>query len=173
VRTLLVLRHAKSDWTHGPGEPDVARPLSARGRRAADTIGRFIAASGNVPDGAVRSPAHRVVETLERAMEAGKWRCAVRESERLYGFAVDAIVDEVRAEDDATSVLLVVGHEPTCAEMVAQLIGGGQVVMPTAALARVDFDAERWSGVAAGGGVLRWLVTPRLVATDTSSGGKC
>jgi hypothetical protein len=50
--------------------------------------------------------------------------------------------------------------------MVAQLIGGGHIVMPTAALARVDFDAERWSGVAPGGGVLRWLVTPRLVATE-------
>jgi phosphohistidine phosphatase len=97
----------------------------------------------------------------------------VRESERLYGFAVDAIVDEVRAEDDATSVLLVVGHEPMCSEMVAQLIGGGRVVMPTAALARVDFVTERWSGVAAGDGVLRWLVTPRLVAPDTPSAGKC
>jgi hypothetical protein len=38
--------------------------------------------------------------------------------------------------------------------------------MPTAALARVDFDAERWYDVAAGEGTLRWLVTPRLLGTD-------
>jgi phosphohistidine phosphatase len=166
VRTVLVLRHAKSDWSHGPDEPDLARPLSSRGRRSADAIGRFIAESDNAPDAAVRSPAKRVGETLARAMEAGKWRCPVRESDQLYGCGVDAIVGEIRAENDSTGVLLVVGHEPNCSETVAHLIGGGQVLMPTAALACVDFDVERWSDLQPGSGLLRWLVTPRLLGTE-------
>jgi phosphohistidine phosphatase len=166
MRTVLVLRHAKSDWSAGPGASDLARPLSARGRRSADAIGRFIAETANVPDGVVRSPARRVVETLERAMAAGRWRCAVRESDRLYGYGFDVLVGEIRLEADSTNTLLVVGHEPTCSEAVARLIGGGQVLMPTAALARVDFDAERWYDIAAGEGTLRWLVTPRLLGTD-------
>ncbi|MFZ0059951.1 MAG: SixA phosphatase family protein [Acidimicrobiales bacterium] len=165
MHSVLVLRHAKSDWSHASEEPDLVRPLSPRGRRSADAIGRFIADSGNVPDGALRSPAARVVETLDRAMEAGKWRCAVRESDRLYGFGIDALVSEIRGENDGTGVLLVVGHEPTCSEAVAALIGGGQVLMPTAAVARVDFAEEHWADVVAGTGVLRWLVTPRLLGT--------
>ncbi len=165
MRTVLVLRHAKSDWSHGPREPDLDRPLSGRGRRSADAIGRFIAESDNIPDRVVHSPARRVIETLTRAMEAGKWRCAVRESDRLYGFGVDAIVSEIRAENDSTGVLLLVGHEPMCSELVAQLIGGGQVVMPTAALARVEIDVERWSDLTSGMGLLLWLVTPRLLGT--------
>lgn len=163
VRTVLVLRHAKSDWSHGRDEPDLARPLSGRGRRSADAVGRFIAESGSIPDGAIRSPAERVVETLARAMAAGKWRCAVRESDRLYGLGFDALVGEIRIEADPTGVLLVVGHEPTCSVAIAHLIGGGQVVMPTAALACLDFQVAHWSDVAAGTGALRWLVTPRLI----------
>ena len=166
MRTVLILRHAKSDWSAGPDASDLARPLSARGRRSADAIGRFIAETANIPDAVVRSPARRVVETLERAMAAGKWRCAVREADRLYGYGSEALVDEIRLEADLTNTVLVVGHEPTCSEAVSRLIGGGQVLMPTAALARVDFDAERWGDVAAGEGTLRWLVTPRLFGTD-------
>ncbi|HXZ83304.1 MAG TPA: histidine phosphatase family protein [Acidimicrobiales bacterium] len=166
MRILLVLRHAKSDWSHGPDEPDTDRPLSARGRRSADAIGRFIAETGNIPDSAIRSPAKRVVETLTRAMEAGKWRCPVRDSDQLYGLGLEALVGEIRAEVDSTDVLLVVGHEPTCSEAIAHLIGGGHVIMPTAALARVDFDVELWSDVAAETGALRWLLTPRLVGVS-------
>jgi len=117
-----------------------------------------------VPDGAVCSPAVRVIETIERAMAAGKWECAVRESDRLYAYGFDALVSEVRLEPDATGVLLVVGHEPTCSEAVAHLIGGGQVRMATGALARVDFDMS-WCELDAGTGELRWLVTPRLLGT--------
>ena len=117
-----------------------------------------------MPDGAICSPAVRVVETLERAMVAGKWECAVRESDRLYACGFDALVSEIRLEADATDVLLVVGHEPTCSEAVAHLIGGGQVRMATGALARVDFDMS-WFDLDAGTGVLRWLVTPRLLGT--------
>lgn len=117
-----------------------------------------------MPDGAICSPAVRVVETLERAMAAGKWECAVRESDRLYAYGLDALVSEIRLEADATDVLLVVGHEPTCSEAVAHLIGGGQVRMATGALARVDFDVS-WFDLDASTGVLRWLVTPRLLGT--------
>ena len=166
MRTVLILRHAKSDWSAGPDASDLARPLSARGRRSADAIGRFIAETANIPDAVVRSPARRVVETLERAMAAGKWRCAVREADRLYGYGSEALVGEIRLEADLTNTVLVVGHEPTCSEAVSRLIGGGQVLMPTAALVRVDFDAERWCDIAAGEGTLRWLVTPRLLGTD-------
>ncbi|MGD0743424.1 MAG: histidine phosphatase family protein [Acidimicrobiales bacterium] len=166
MHTLLVLRHAKSDWSHGTNVSDLSRPLSVRGRRNADAIGRFVAETANVPDGVIRSPARRAAETLDRAMAAGKWRCAVRQSDQLYGFGLDALVGEIRLESDSTKVLLVVGHEPTCSEAVAHLIGGGQVFMPTAAMARIDFDAERWFEVTAGEGALRWLITPSLIGAD-------
>ena len=58
---------------------------------------------------------------------------------------------------------MVVGHEPTCSEIVRFLIGGGLVRMPTAALARIDLRVDEWGQVSAGTGVLSWLVVPRVI----------
>ena len=137
MSTLLVLRHAKSDWSADPAGYDEERPLARRGEKGADAIGRFIAATGNVPDEAVRSPARRVVETLDRAMGAGRWRCPVREVPSIYGGDPEALVAAARSAGDPggePGVLLLVGHEPGCSSFVSLLIGGGSVRMPTAAL---------------------------------------
>jgi phosphohistidine phosphatase len=76
---------------------------------------------------------------------------------------VTGLLAEVRAERNRTQLLLVVGHEPTCSEAVALLIGGGHIRLPTAAVARVDLETERWEEVGPGTGVLAWSVVPRLL----------
>src|SRR3954468_14809188 len=104
--TLILLRHAKSDWSDG--QDDRERTLAPRGLRGARAMGEFI---GKVtrPDVAISTPATRARETLRLAMEAAGLTCPVRESERLYGGGVGALVDEVRALDDAHDGPLVVG----------------------------------------------------------------
>lgn len=169
MRSLLVLRHAKSDWAAG-AQADVDRPLNDRGRAAARLVGRFLAASDQVPDAVVCSPAVRTRTTLELAMEAGGWTCPTRIAEALYGEGVAATVDEVRKEDDQHRSLLVVGHQPTWQELVQRSMGGGRVAFPTAALARLDFDVDAWRSVQPGEGVLRFLVPPKLLPTDAFEG---
>jgi phosphohistidine phosphatase len=88
----------------------------------------------------------------------------VRTATSLYGGGVSGLLAEVRREPSATDVLLAVGHEPTWSETLSELVGGGAVRFPTAALARIEFDMDRWEQVAAGTGVLAWLVVPRLLA---------
>src|SRR6478735_578713 len=67
-RTLVLLRHAKSDWS--TGEPDPRRPLAGRGRRQAPEAGRWLAANLDAIDLAVVSPATRARQTWELA---GEW----------------------------------------------------------------------------------------------------
>jgi phosphohistidine phosphatase len=160
---LILLRHGKSDWDADYGGDDRARPLARRGRRAAQTMGRFIARAKQVPDAAITSPAVRAEETLRLAMDGGGWTCPVRTAESLYGGGVPALLTEVRGEPAATGVLLAVGHEPTWSEALVELVGGGHLRFPTAAMARVDFDLDRWADVAPGTGALTWLVVPRLL----------
>jgi phosphohistidine phosphatase len=161
VRTLLLLRHGKSDWNVEGDDRD--RPLAPRGQRAAATIGRFIARTGHIPASVITSPARRAHDTLRLAMEAGAWSSPLRIAEALYGGGVPALVDEARAESTDTGVLLVVGHEPTMSEAASLLTGGSRFRVPTGALIRHDFDAD-WSDVGAGMGVLAWSVVPRLLA---------
>jgi phosphohistidine phosphatase len=159
---LIVLRHAKSDWGSAYGD-DRQRPLARRGRKAAQRVGWFLAGTGQVPDAAITSPAVRATATLARVMAAAAWSCPARAAEALYGGGVAGLLGEVRAEPTTTRVLLVVGHEPTCSEAVALLIGGGHVRLPTAAVARIDLEVQRWEEVGPGTGVLAWSVVPRLL----------
>jgi phosphohistidine phosphatase len=161
VPTLLLLRHGKSDW-HGD-EADRDRPLSPRGRRASTAMGRFLSRVGELPDAALASPAVRAMETLRLVIEAAGWTCPAEEREGFYSGGVAQLLAELQAQRDSVGVLLAVGHEPTWSEAVAALTGGNEVRMPTASMARIEFDALAWSQVREGRGVLTWLVTPRLV----------
>ena len=82
MKTLLLLRHGKSDWSAGVSDAD--RPLAKRGRKAARAIGEFLSRAGAVPDVVVSSPARRAVETAELVAAAGRWPCTVRASDMLY-----------------------------------------------------------------------------------------
>ncbi len=161
---LILFRHGKSDWDADDGGEDRGRPLARRGRKSARRMGRFLERAEQVPDAAITSPAVRADDTLRVAMEGGGWSCPVRTAASLYGGGVAGLLAAVQQEPDTTGVLLAVGHEPTLSAALAALVGGGVVRFPTAALARVDFDVDRWDEVAPGTGVLAWLVVPRLLA---------
>lgn len=160
MKTVMLLRHGKSDWATGTGE-DRGRRLAKRGEKAARTMGLLL--RGRVPDAALTSPAVRAHTTLDLAMEAGGWKCPVEVTEALYGAEPEDVLAAVNRLDDEIGTVLLVGHEPAWSKTVALLVGGGRHRVPTGALAGIDFDVERWREVRAGAGRLAFLVPPRLV----------
>jgi phosphohistidine phosphatase len=160
---LILFRHGKSDWDADYPGGDAARPLAHRGRKAAKRMGKFLARAGHAPDAAITSPAVRAEDTLRLAIEGGGWSCPVRTAATLYDGGLSGLLTEVRKEPASTHVLLAVGHEPTWSEAVSAFIGGGEVGLPTAAMARIDFDVDGWDEVGPGTGVLAWIVVPRLL----------
>ncbi len=167
MKTVLFMRHAKSDWK-APFGSDHERPLNQRGMRAARVMGRFLALTGQTPDRAVTSTAVRARTTLELAIEAGAWKCDVQQTDDLYQAHPGDVVDLIRAEDAAADSLLIVGHEPTTSEVVRLLCGqglpsfGSPVRFPTAAMGRVNLDIASWRGCEFGRGQLVWLTPPKL-----------
>jgi phosphohistidine phosphatase len=161
MRSLILFRHGKSDWQTDTEGEDLRRPLSQRGRRAARTMGRFLALAGEVPDSAITSPALRATETLRLAKAAGGWSCPELSREGLSG-DVSAVLEEIRAAPAVAEVLLIVGHEPTSSHLAEFLIGGGSLRLPTGALARIDLNVADWTNAGIGSGQLAWLVPPRL-----------
>ena len=162
--TLLVLRHGKSDWGADYGV-DAERPLARRGRRAAKKIGRHLAGVGPHPTLALTSPAVRARDTLDRVISVAGFDCPVRIADSFYGHGTTAVLDELRRLEGSPETVLIVGHEPIWSDLIATLTGR-LVEFPTAALARLDFDA-RWADLRQGDAVLTWLVLPReLEASD-------
>jgi phosphohistidine phosphatase len=156
------MRHAKSDWgTSVSGDHE--RPLNARGERAARQMGRFLTASGAVPDLIISSTATRALRTVELASEAGSWGSAIVTDPDLYACDVETALGVLAEVDPEVGCLLVSGHEPTWSGLVGRMIGGGRVRMPTAAVACLQLPHGRWADVSREKCVLRWLVTPKML----------
>lgn len=158
---LLLMRHAKSDWSR-PGLTDHERPLNPRGRRDAPRMGRFLRENGLTPAAALCSTALRARETAEAVLRAaGAESVPVRWSRGLYGAAPGEIFRQVReaaAElGGSASPLLVVAHNPGMEDLAARCgrgqreegPGGVAAPFPTAALAVVRCPVASWEDLPA------------------------
>ncbi|GAB1511792.1 SixA phosphatase family protein [Actinophytocola sp. KF-1] len=153
-RTLVVIRHAKSDWSHDV--PDDQRPLNPRGRREAPLIGQWVAEHVGAVDLVLCSTAVRARETLSRS---GLTAAEVRHDERVYAAGhqdLMSVLDEV--SDDLGTVALV-GHNPGLSELVGVLTGE-PLELKTSAIAVVSWQGG-WPDVWARGASLVSHATPR------------
>lgn len=160
MKTLFLLRHAKSSWADA-GQPDFARPLNERGQKAAPLMGRFMRRENLQPDLVLSSPATRARETITLVAEAGKFLCEVRYDERIYEASLARLLEIMTQLEESTDAVLLVGHNPGMEELVLNLTGEQQH-MPTAALACITLNIEKWSKARAeGSGQLERLIRPK------------
>lgn len=169
MKTLTLLRHAKSGWDV-PVPRDFDRPLNARGRKAARAMGREMRRLGLGFDLVLASPAARVTETLTELAQGYGAAVDTRFDETIYLASVDCLLALVRAADDADARLLLVGHNPGMEQLALLLSGAGalrdQVAAkyPTGALAEIGLDVAHWREVMPGEGLLARFIRPRELA---------
>jgi phosphohistidine phosphatase len=162
MKRLLLLRHAKSSWADS-SLTDFERPLNERGQRAAPLVGKFMRERLIRPDLVISSPAKRTRETIALVLEAARIETETRYDERIYEAPLTRLLEVVsQIEDDKEEVMLV-GHNPGFENLLERLTGESER-MPTAALALILLDAERWSEAAVKGGGLEWLVKAKELA---------
>ena len=159
MKTILLLRHAKSDW----GDRDMAdidRPLNRRGQAAAPVMAAWIADHGLIPDLILCSTARRTRETLALVRPAFADKVPEALDEALYLAEVPVLLARLQALDDALGTVMVIAHNPGLEDLAAELSSfAGH--MPTAGLVVVRFDITSWQQIAAGGGTLQAFVTPK------------
>jgi phosphohistidine phosphatase len=167
-RTLLLMRHAKSDYPAGFPDhmADHDRPLAPRGIREAGLAGDWLRANAPAIDAVLCSTATRARETLARTgIDAH-----VRYSRRLYGATPGIMIDEIARTADAVATLLVVGHEPTMSGLALTLAGDDgtdhtvveriSTKFPTSAIAVLTV-ARGWKALGPGGAALVGFEIPR------------
>jgi phosphohistidine phosphatase len=156
MKTIHLLRHAKSSWKD-PGQADFERPLNGRGREAAPLVGQFMSKKKIRPDLILCSPAERARQTAALVMQSAKLTSELRFDERIYEADASRLLEVVSQIDESVDIALLVGHNPGMEDLVSTLTGE-QHSMPTAALARITLDVEKWNKVREGTGSLDWLV---------------
>jgi phosphohistidine phosphatase len=149
---LVVVRHSKAEQS---GETDHARRLADVGRSDAEAAGRWLAGEDLVPDHALVSAAPRARETWDALAAGAGWSVEPTLDEGLYSAGPDTALDLVRGTPAEASVVVVVGHNPTMAQL-AQLLDDGEgdpdasramaSGFPTSAVAVFEYDGA-WAGL--------------------------
>lgn len=151
-RTLLLMRHAKAEV--GYGVTDYDRALTSKGRGQAERVGHLLTERGLAPDHVICSAAKRTRQTLDGVLGAMDLsvRPEVDYTEAAYLAGADELLGLVNLVDADASTVLVVGHNPTIAQVAASFVGSEALVAYSpATVAAVDLEVE-WLYAAPGTG---------------------
>jgi phosphohistidine phosphatase len=146
MKTLLLLRHAKSSWKDSELD-DHDRPLSKRGRTEAPAMGRLLREQELLPDLIVTSTARRCRQTTQRVIDASGYRGPTQFTPELYEADGERLLAFVRGLADAYSRVLLIGHNPGLEELLDPLLGC-HTPLPTAALAHLELPIDAWRDLA-------------------------
>lgn len=183
MKTVLILRHAKSDWGD-PGLADVDRPLAKRGLEDAPRMGEVLALFGCVPDKILSSPAKRAKQTAEMVAKACGYRQAIQWEDSFYGGSSLDLIKALQKLPDTVKRALLISHNPVLEETIAMLCAstfsavedeegeGWAIRLPTAGLVCINFEIAAWDDLELGEGMLQWFVIPKLVKAIRGGEGK-
>lgn len=161
MKTLVLVRHAKSDWSHS-GLRDFDRPLNKRGFNDAPLIAKAIDEKGLKPDFILTSPAKRALTTAEFfathfQLTDGKFL----ENIKLYNGNYRDYINLINEVDDKFNALFLFGHNPNITIVASELLANFAEHVPTAACIAIDFDITAWIDIESGKGKLRFFDYPK------------
>ena len=155
MKTLTLLRHAKSSWDD-PVERDFDRPLNERGKRAARVMGDYMRRESMRFDAVLVSPSVRTLETLAVVRAALGRDLLAQEDRRIYLASSVTLLEVLRDCDDGAESVLMVGHNPGLEDLILDLVpdDGSSALrddvflkFPTAALAVMACDVDQWEAL--------------------------
>ena len=179
---LLLLRHAKSDWSKDADDHD--RTLAPRGRKSTPEIAHYMRKNDYLPDVVLCSTAQRTRETLDLLLAGWKKTPDIRYERALYLAEWPVLLANLKKAPANASSLLLVGHNPGMEQLAIALAGQPAndqerarlqrltQKFPTAALAVFDFDIASWRNLKPGSGQLVDYVRPKDLAKGSAGQGE-
>ena len=170
MKTLLLLRHAKSSWDD-PSLADFDRPLADRGRRAATTMAGYLKREKIRPDLILCSAARRARETMELVQTAWQFTVPVHMDRHLYEAGPGDLQQRLRALGKKPGTVMAIGHNPTMEILALDIVADGpkrelaelKVKYPTGALGVFTFEGRKsgWKDLSTHSATLERFVKPR------------
>jgi phosphohistidine phosphatase len=145
MKTLLLMRHAKSSWKD-EALPDHERPLKKRGRKDAKRMAKVIEKNNLVPDLILTSSAKRAVETVDIVAENLGYQNEIIYSDALYMGEPGDFVEALKTLDKHYDKVMIVGHNPGL-EAYLQIVDGDIEAMPTASLGYLVIGLDEWKEI--------------------------
>jgi phosphohistidine phosphatase len=159
MKTLIVLRHAKSSWENTEIS-DFDRPLNLRGITDAPIVGQNIKNRKIKIDLTLCSPAKRTKATAILVRASAEIESAIEFDEKIYEASSLHLLQIVCKIDDSIDTALIVGHNPGSEDLV-RLLTNEIHRLPTASFAKISLNIEKWSDISNGSGSMDFLITPK------------
>jgi phosphohistidine phosphatase len=160
MKTLLLLRHAKSSWKQ-PELHDHDRPLNKRGKKEAPKVGAYLKEKDLIPDMILSSTARRARDTAQAVLEESGFAGEIDLYQDLYLSDTSCYLDILRSLPDSPNRVLVVGHNPDLEELLTLLTDVSHHLV-TAGLAQIDLPISSWNELnEATDGRLQFVWSPR------------
>lgn len=142
MKSLLLLRHAKSSWKQ-PEMHDHERPLNKRGKKEAPKVGKYLKENNLIPELILSSTARRALDTARAVAEEIGYEEPIDLHQDLYLSDTACYLDTLRCLPDEVNRVLVVGHNPELDEFLT-LLTDVTTHLTTAALAQIDLPISSW-----------------------------
>lgn len=142
MKTLLLLRHAKSSWSN-PGLADIDRPLNKRGKRDAPRMGALLREQDLIPDIILCSPTVRARKTAKAVSEGSGYEGEIKIHADFYPGDPDTFIETFYSLPDQIDSVMIVAHNPGLEELL-YVLTGESARMPTSALAQVSLPIDKW-----------------------------
>jgi phosphohistidine phosphatase len=151
MKTLYVVRHAKSSWDD-TDLSDIDRPLNERGKRDAPRMGKRLKEKGIHPELLLSSPARRAFSTAKRIGEVLDYKKDnIKTEKKLYHASEDEILNVVRGLSDKSNSAMIFGHNPGLTDFVNELLDTKQFIdnIPTCGIVAFSFSGKSWAEASA------------------------
>ena len=145
MKTLIVVRHAKSSWDE-PGIPDLDRPLSKRGVRDAPFMAKVLHGIGFQADKLVSSPAKRALDTA--TFFAKEWKiptASIAVDRGIYEAPPQRLLEIVRSLSDEWQTVFLFGHNPALTSFINLFAREYLANLPTCGIAHLESNIAAWS----------------------------
>ncbi len=161
MKTLYIVRHAKSSWDH-PDLADFDRPLAERGENDAPRMGAKLKEYKQFPDLVVTSPAVRALTTAKIICEAIGFPVeSIITNRKVYHADPEALLEIIRNIPDGKNCVMLVGHNPGLMYFVNNLVDQEIENLPTCAIIRVELKITHWVDTRWGCGKMISFDTPK------------
>jgi phosphohistidine phosphatase len=163
MKTLTLVRHAKSDWTYDL--PDHDRPLNKRGKSdlpvVADRLNQFNCS----PDVCYFSSARRATDTANGLLDYMNVPSKREQTEELYTFDAGDLLHFIKSIDDGVNHAMIVSHNPGSTDLINRISNINLDNLPTCGYAQFSFDIMSWSEIETVKGDLDLLEYPKMIGS--------
>ena len=160
MKTLTLIRHAKSSWNN-PSLTDFDRPLNKRGIRDAPKVGTAIEQAGISFDRVLCSDARRARQTLSLLSHGVTVDDDVIEYRHdMYGASAHHLLSCIAEQADSVSDIALVGHNPGMEDLANNLADEHIGAMSTCNVVQIEFDCDSWSDLSSASATVAFIIRP-------------